>query len=107
MRRDAWDRPSLDFNVRPDRIDRDISRVDLLAPVGGGPVRLFAVCLACGVMLSLLFVWTTLGMVAVMGLISARWVYAIVGTVAVVAGLALFAFASWDLKRWRDWAEHA
>jgi hypothetical protein len=103
----GWDRPSLDFNVRPDKDVRDISRSDLLAPVGDGGLRLFGLCLACGAMISVLFVWTTLGMAAVMGLISARWVYSIVVLAAVVSTLALYAFASHDFKRWREWAEDA
>ena len=93
--------------MRPDRIERDISRIDLLVPTGDGTIRLLAICMACGVMLSLLFVWTTLALFAIVGLVSARWVYAIVLAVAIVSGLALFVFASWDFRRWREWAEHA
>jgi hypothetical protein len=58
-------------------------------------------------MFSILFVWTTLAMAAIMGLISAAWVYAIVLTVAIVFGIALFVFATWDFERWRQWARDA
>jgi hypothetical protein len=93
--------------VRPDKVVRDIGRSDLLVPAGGGNLRLFAFCVACGVMISVLFVWTTLAMFAIMGLVSARVVYAIVSTAAIFASVALFAFASRDLKRWREWSENA
>jgi hypothetical protein len=107
VRDDPWDRPSLDLNVRPDKVVRDISRYDLRAPAGRGNLRLFAVCVACGVMFSLLFVWTTLTMAAILGLVSARWVYSVVVLVAIVSSVALFVFGSRDLKRWREWAERA
>jgi hypothetical protein len=69
--------------------------------------RMLGICLASGAMLSLLFVWTTLGMLAMMGLVSATTVYAIVFTFAAVAGISLFVFATWDFKRLRKWAEEA
>ena len=105
MAEKGWDRASLDFNVRPDKVVRDISRSDLQVPVGEGKLRVLLLCLACGVMLSLLFVWTTLALFATMGLVSAPWVYAIVASVAVAAGLGLYVFATWDFRRWREWAE--
>jgi hypothetical protein len=107
VRKDPWDRASFERNTRPNRVDRDISRSDLFVPEGDSKIRLLAICLACGVMFSLLFVWTTLGLAATMGLNSARWLYAIVLTAAIVAALGLFVFASRDFRRWREWAEHA
>jgi hypothetical protein len=107
MAEKGWDRASLDFNVRPDKVVRDISRADLRAPSAQRKGGTLLLCLACGVMISILFVWTTLAMFATMGLISARWVYAIVLAVAVVTGLLLYVFATWDFKRWREWAGDA
>ena len=51
----GWDRASLDFNTRPDKIARDVSQVDLMVPtvVGEGRLRLARLCLACGVLRSL------------------------------------------------------
>jgi hypothetical protein len=103
----GWDRASLDFNVRPDKVERDISRADLLVPTNDSRLRLLAICLACGAMISLLFVWTTLAMFALMGLVSARTVYTIVVGAAIVAGLAVFVFATWDFKRAEEWARNA
>ena len=103
----GWDRASLDLNVRPNKVERDISRADLLVPTDDSRLRLLAVCLACGAMISLLFVWTVLAMFALMGLVSARTVYTVVVGAAIVAGLALFAFATWDFKRAEEWARDA
>lgn len=97
--------PSLDFNVRPDKVVRDVSQADLLVPDGERGVRQLGICLACGVMFSLLFVWTPLAMASLLGFVSAAWVYAIVLAVALLGGIGLFGLATWDFRRWREWAE--
>lgn len=106
-REDPWDRASLDFNVRPDKIVRDITQRDLLIPIGGGAPRLFFICLACGAMLSALGLWTLLMMLEITGHGPGRWLLPIVGGTALAVGLALFFFALHDFKRWREWARNA
>ena len=54
----GWDRASLDYNVRPDKSERDISQQDLLIPTlgNGGRLELLLVSAACGLMLAFLWV---------------------------------------------------
>jgi hypothetical protein len=96
----GWDRASLDFKVRPDKVVRDFSRQDLMVPtVVRGRLHLAVLCLLCGVMLSLLWVWTVLVEVTVLGADLGGWFYPIVGSSALVFAAALYAFSTWDFDR--------
>jgi hypothetical protein len=105
----GWDRASFDFNVRPDKIARDISRRDLQVPsvVRGGRLELLAMCIACGLMIALLYVWTTLLALTILGVGVGRWFYPIVLGSAAASAVGLFAFSSWDFSRARRWARDA
>jgi hypothetical protein len=104
-RDDPWDRASLDLNVRPNKIVRDISRDDLMIPVGGGTTKLFFMCIACGAMLSVLGLWTLLMLLELAGHGPGRWLLPIVGIAAMVLGFGLFVFSIYDFRRWRAYAE--
>ena len=104
-REDPWDRASLDYNVRPDKIVRDISRQDLMIPVGAGNVRLFLLCMACGLMLSVIGLWTLLMLFELSGFGPGRWLLPIVGIAAVGGGLGLFVWSIFDFRRWRVYGE--
>jgi hypothetical protein len=105
----GWDRASFDFNVRPDKIVRDISQLDLMVPtvVDGGRVKLALLCLASGVLLSLLWVWTTLMLLAIAGHGPGRWFYPIVGCAALAFAVGLYIFSRWDFDRQRRWGREA
>lgn len=103
----GWDRASLEFNTRPDKAERDVSQQDLLLPMlgTGGKLELLLVSAACGLMLALLWVWTTLLLLTFLGLGVGRWFYPIVFGAALIAAVAIFGFACWDFERNRRWAE--
>ena len=103
----GWDRASLDRNVRPDKIDRDVSQQDLLLPAlgSGGKLELLLISAACGLMLAFLWVWTTLMVLTILGHGVGRWFYPSVFGAAVLAAAAIFSFGCWDFERNRRWAE--
>ena len=103
----GWDRASLDFNVRPDKIDRDVSQRDLLLPMigNGGKLELLLISAACGLMLAFLWVWTTLLVLTILGHGVGRWFYPLVFGAALVGTVAIFSFGCWDFERNRRWAK--
>ena len=105
----GWDRASFDFRVRPDKVIRDIRQPDLMVPsrAGDGRLRLALLCSACGVMLSLLWVWTILMILSVAGAGPGRWLYPIVGCAALVFSAVLYLVSAWDFERARRWARDA
>jgi hypothetical protein len=105
----GWDRASLDFNTRPDKILRDVSQHDLMVPtvVGEGRLRLALLCSGCGIMLSLLWVWTAMMLLSLVDLGPGRWFYPIVAAAAVVLSATLYVFSTWDFERQRRWGREA
>ena len=59
---------------------------------------------ACGVMISLLFVWTVMMELAILGADPGRWFYPIVGGAALVFAGAIYALSTWDFERQRRWS---
>jgi hypothetical protein len=103
----GWNRASFDFRVRPDKVVLDVSQQDLLVPVADGGLKLLWLCAACGVMIALLYVWTTLLALTILGLGVGGWFYPIVLGAAVITTVGLYIFASWDFSRARRWARDA
>ena len=103
----GWDRASLDYNVRPDKDERDVSKQDLLLPMigNGGKIQLLLISAACGLMLAFLWVWTTLLVLTILGHGVGRWFYPLVFGAAAVGTAAIFSFGCWDFERNRRWAE--
>jgi hypothetical protein len=85
------------MNTRPDRVDRDIGRRDLLLP-GGFGVKLFAECLACGVLVAMGFLWGPLTIVAIAHEGHAPWFWPTIGGVSLGVALLMFAYVRWDAK---------
>jgi hypothetical protein len=103
----GWDRASLDYNVRPDKSERDVSQQDLLLPMVGnrGKLELLLVSAGCGLMLAFLWVWTTLTVLTILGHGVGRWFYPSVFGAALLGAAAIFSFGCWDFARNRRWAE--
>ena len=97
----GWDRVSLDVHTRPIRVERDISREDLLAPAQDGIALLLAACLACGLMLSLLYVFFPLLLVTFAGFDLGAWLMGAVLVGALLSGA--FRFVS-EIRSRRDFA---
>jgi type IV secretory pathway TrbD component len=97
----GWDRVSLDVHTRPVRVERDISREDLLAPAQEGIVLLLAACLACGLMLSLLYVFFPLLLITFAGFDLGAW---LMGSVLVGALLSAAFLFVWEIRSRRDFA---
>jgi hypothetical protein len=86
----GWERASIDLYSRPVRVERDIRREDLLAPSQDGMVLLLAACLACGVMLSVLYVLFPLLLITFAGLDLGGWLMGTVLVGAIASAIVLF-----------------
>jgi hypothetical protein len=98
----GWERASIDLNTRPVRVERDIRREDLLAPSHDHTVVLLAVCLLCGAMLSVLYVFFPLLLITFAGIDLGAWLIGSVLVGALASAIVLFA---WELRARRDFAE--
>lgn len=101
----SWNRASFEFNTRPIRPARRLRQRDLLLPAHHSGLKLFGACAGCGLAISLLYAWVPLMMVAILfhdplG----HWTWAVVGTVAVLSTVALFAIATRQMSRYREYA---
>ena len=97
-----WDRASFEANTRAIRIKRDLTSADLVAPGGDNLVVLLLACAACGLGLSLLFVFWPLMLVALLDVGVGRWIVP-----AVLVSGAAFAVVLylWELRVRRDIAD--
>ena len=95
----GWDRLSLKVNTRPVRVERDISREDLLAPAQEGTALLLAACLASGLMASVLYVFFPLLLITFAGLDLGAWLLGSVLVCALLSGAFLFV---WEIRSRRD-----
>ena len=96
-RQDGWERASFDWRTKPNRVERDISRSDLILP-GGFGLKLFAECLACGLLVGIGFLWGPLTIVAFAQDGHAPWFWPTIGGVSLGAGLLMFAYVRKDVK---------
>ena len=94
-----WDRPSLEMNTRPIKVERDIRRTDLLAPSHTQPLVLAALCLFCGVLLSVLYVYFPLLLITFAGFHLGGWLMGSVALGAVASAVALYV---WERRDERD-----
>ena len=97
----GWERASLEVNTRPIRVERDIRREDLLVPAYEGIVLLLAGCLACGLMLSFLYVFFPLLLITFAGFDLGAWLMGSVLVGALVSAALLFV---WEIRSRRDFA---
>jgi hypothetical protein len=96
-RQDGWERASFDMNTKPNRVERNITRTDLMLP-GGFGLKLLAECLAVGLLFSLGFLW---GPLTVLGIFldgHAPWTWPALGAASVVCGLLMFVYVRHDVK---------
>lgn len=94
-----WDRPSFELNTRPIKVERDIRREDLLAPSHHQPVVLAALCLLCGLMLSVLYVYFPLLLITFAGFDLGGWLMGSVAVGAIGSAVALYV---WERRDERD-----
>ena len=95
----GWDRPSFEANTKPIKVARDIRREDLLAPSHTHPLVLAALCLFCGVMLSVLYVYFPLLLITFAGFDLGGWLMGSVALGAVASAVALYV---WQRRDERD-----
>ena len=91
----GWERASIEFHTRPNRIKRNVSRRDLLLPSGTG-WGLFGECMACGVLFALAL-WFPLAIISLLMGGSQPWFWWTICGAAVGFGPLLFAYATRDL----------
>ena len=94
-----WERASFQMNTRPIRVERGIRRADLLAPSHSHPVVLAAMCLLCGLMLSVLYVYFPLLLVTFAGFDLGGWLLGSVALGAVASAVGLY---RWERRGERD-----
>jgi len=85
------------MNTRPDRVERDVSRKDLMLPKGFG-VKLFLECMACGVLVGVGFLWGPLTIAAIGFDGHAPWFWPLIGVVSLGLGLLMFFYVRSDVK---------
>jgi hypothetical protein len=85
------------MNTRPDRVERDITRTDLILP-GGFGLKLLAECLAAGLLLGIGFLWGPLTIVGIFLDGRAPWTWPAIGAASLVSGLLMFAYVRHDVK---------
>ena len=106
--RDLWDRPSLDVNVRPNKVVRKIGRPDLLIPTGPSKTKMLAVTCFLGLVMAVLYVFPLLLIVAILvsdGGASATWFWASLSAALIFFWLALFVAAVYESAADRRYAE--
>ncbi|HKH29408.1 MAG TPA: hypothetical protein VKA45_00010 [Gaiellaceae bacterium] len=94
-----WERASFQMNTRPINVQRDIRRPDLLAPSHSHPLVLAAICLLCGFMLSVLYVYFPLLLITFAGFDLGGWLIGCFVVGAIVSAVALYA---WERRDERD-----
>jgi len=92
----GWERASIVFNTRPNRVPRNITRRDLLIPSGTG-LALFGECMACGALFALALFFP-LGVVSILLGGDQSWFWWTIGGACLAFGPVLFVYARWDLK---------
>ena len=97
----GWERASVDLYSRPDRVQRDIRREDLLAPADDRTVFLLGACLLCGAMLSVLYVLFPLLLITFAGFDLGGWLMGSVLVGALASAIILFVA---ELRVRRDFA---
>jgi hypothetical protein len=105
--RDLWDRPSLDMNVRPNKVVRNIGRPDLLIPMGPSKPKMLVVTCFLGIVIAMLYVFPVLLIVAILASdgLSATWVWATLSAASIFFWVALFASAVNESAADRRYAE--
>lgn len=102
----SWDRASFAFRTRPIKVERDISRQDLLIPDSDSLLKLFAGCLACGAMISVLWGWFGLTLVTLFfGLGDGPWFWWVMLAIGVGSTAVLFAYAAWERTHDAEWLQ--
>ena len=101
----SWDRASFALNTRSPKVRRRVRQRDLLLPAHHNPLRLLGACVVCGICASSLYVWMPLLFVtiALSRPIGPR-IWLIVLGAAFVISLVLYAFASRQMERYREYA---
>jgi hypothetical protein len=85
------------MKTRPNRVERDISRTDLMLPAGFG-VKLLAECLACGLLAGVGFLWGPLTIVAIGFDGNAPWFWPAIAIVSVGIALLMFVYVRRDVR---------
>ena len=94
-----WERASFQMNTRPVKVERDIRRADLLAPSHSHSVVLAAMCLLCGLMLSVLYVYLPLLLITFAGFDLGGW---LMGSVVVGALAGAVVLYRWERRDERE-----
>jgi hypothetical protein len=76
-----------------------------MVPDFASKLVLFGACLACGAMLSVLWGFFGLTFLALALGVHGAWVWWGMLVIAVTSALGLFAYASWERERDREWLE--
>jgi hypothetical protein len=102
----GWDRLSIAANTRPIRSKRrNVTQDELLVPDARSRLVLFAGCLACGAMLSVLWGFFGLMLLTLALGLHGAWIWWGMLAIAVVSTPLLFAYASWERSTDREWLE--
>jgi hypothetical protein len=101
----GWERLSIQVNTRPNRMERDITRRDLLIPVGRDRLALLGACLVCGICLSVFWVYIPAFLITPFVGQLDGWLWAAMSLFAVASTCVLYTLGRTQEEKAADWAE--
>jgi len=107
LRGDPWERASMDFKVRPSKVERDIGRDDLTIVRGPGSPKMLAGTLVAAVGITAMFVWPVTTIFLILTGLHApdNWYWGIVGVLTLVFWATLYTAAVHETAADRRYAE--
>jgi hypothetical protein len=105
--RDLWDRPSMDMKVRPNKVERDIGRRDLVLVIGPGSPKMLAGTLVAAVGITAMLVWPLTTVFLILTGLHAPddWFWGTVGALTLVFWATLYTLAVRETAGDRRYAE--
>jgi hypothetical protein len=103
----GWNRASIEMKTHPLHPFPDVTRRDLLVPTSRDRIVLLAVCLVCGICLSIFWVYLPAFLITPFVGPLDGWLWGAMTVVALGAALVLYALGRVDEQRAAEWAQQA
>jgi hypothetical protein len=101
----GWDRLSIQINTRPVRMERDVTRRDLLIPSSADRLALLGACLVCGICLSVFWVYLPAFLITPFVGHLDGWLWGTMVVAALASTVVLYALGRTHEQRDAEWAK--